>query len=117
MLSGKLHLAPLNPNIERALDVGTGTGIWAIDFADEFPQTVVLGTDLSPIQPALVPPNCRFEVDDCTDEWVYPENYFDYIHIRVMFGCVEDWEALYKKAYRYVFLLSLNEMVVWGGAD
>ena len=106
MQDGKLHLAPLSKNIERVLDVGTGTGIWAIDFADEFPNTTVLGTDLSPIQPALVPPNCRFEVDDCTDEWVYPENYFDYVHIRTLFGCIEDWDSQYAKAYKYAIPLS-----------
>lgn len=33
------------------LDLGTGTGIWAIDFADEYPSANVIGTDLSPIQP------------------------------------------------------------------
>lgn len=36
------------------LDIGTGTGIWAIDFADEHPETTVIGTDLSPIQPDSV---------------------------------------------------------------
>lgn len=29
------------------------------DFADEFPETEVIGTDISPIQPDLVPPNLR----------------------------------------------------------
>lgn len=32
------------------IDIGTGTGIWAIDFADEHPESEVIGTDLSPIQ-------------------------------------------------------------------
>jgi ubiquinone/menaquinone biosynthesis C-methylase UbiE len=31
-LSGKLHLAPIGPTPENVLDVGTGTGIWAIEF-------------------------------------------------------------------------------------
>lgn len=46
------------------LDLGTGTGIWAIDVADEFPNTEVVANDLSPIQPPNVPVNVRFEVDD-----------------------------------------------------
>nr|POE47310.1 secondary metabolism regulator laea [Quercus suber] len=47
-----LHFAPLiNP--KHAIDVGTGTGIWAIDFADEYPECHVVGIDLSPGQPTL----------------------------------------------------------------
>jgi methylase of polypeptide subunit release factors len=34
LLEGKLHLAPVDPNAQRVLDLGTGTGIWAIDFAE-----------------------------------------------------------------------------------
>jgi ubiquinone/menaquinone biosynthesis C-methylase UbiE len=34
LLEGKLHLAPVYPNAQRVLDLGTGTGIWAIDFAE-----------------------------------------------------------------------------------
>lgn len=56
MLDNKLGLAPPNdPNskAKRVLDVGTGTGIWAIDYADEHPEAKVVGVDLSPIQPDL----------------------------------------------------------------
>lgn len=34
ILDGELHLAPIGPNPECILDVGTGTGIWAIDMAE-----------------------------------------------------------------------------------
>ena len=33
LLGGKLYTAPLD-NPQMVLDVGTGTGIWAIDFAE-----------------------------------------------------------------------------------
>ncbi|EEU38760.1 uncharacterized protein NECHADRAFT_95105 [Fusarium vanettenii 77-13-4] len=56
-IGDKLHLAPLKKDIENAVDIGTGTGIWAIDFADEHPGCKVIGTDISPIQPGWVPPN------------------------------------------------------------
>lgn len=92
-----LCLAPVvRPN--RVLDIGTGTGIWAIDFANEHPESDVLGTDLSPIQPEYVPPNCRFEVDDAEDDWVYSEK-FDFIHSRYMSGSISDFPAMFAKCY------------------
>ena len=41
MLDGKLHLAPIKPDLQYALDVGTGTGIWAIDFGSFFSLTTI----------------------------------------------------------------------------
>ncbi|KAG5754838.1 hypothetical protein H9Q70_002549 [Fusarium xylarioides] len=84
---------------EKVLDIGCGTGIWAIEFADEHPSADVLGVDLSPIQPNFVPPNCRFEVDDITNEWTYPDDTFDFIHARSMIGCLPDWTDFYRKAF------------------
>lgn len=52
-LDGKLHLCPLE-NPKEVLDIGTGTGIWCIDMADEYPECEVLGIDLSPVQPSWV---------------------------------------------------------------
>lgn len=83
------------------LDVGTGTGIWAIDVADQYPSATVVGTDLSPIQPEWVPPNCSFEIDDVTLEWTFPHNHFDFIHIRELFGCVPDWDFFFQQAYNH----------------
>jgi ubiquinone/menaquinone biosynthesis C-methylase UbiE len=34
LLGGKLHKAPISSNPQRVLDIGTGTGIWAMDFAE-----------------------------------------------------------------------------------
>jgi 2-polyprenyl-3-methyl-5-hydroxy-6-metoxy-1,4-benzoquinol methylase len=45
LLDGRLHLAPIK-NPHRILDVGTGTGIWAIDMADKYSQAEVIGNDL-----------------------------------------------------------------------
>lgn len=46
-LDGKLHLAPLSADLHNVLDIGTGTGIWAIDFAKLHPKTKVIGSDAS----------------------------------------------------------------------
>ncbi|KAH6987130.1 S-adenosyl-L-methionine-dependent methyltransferase [Ilyonectria destructans] len=101
LFGGKLHKAPLNKdNIHKAVDIGTGTGIWAMDFADEYPNAKVVGTDISPIQPSWVPANLEFQIDDCTQEWTFEEESLNYVHIRFLVGSVVDWPALFKQAYR-----------------
>jgi len=90
----------LKDDIQTVLDVGTGSGIWAMDFADLFPSASVIGTDISPIQPTWVPPNLKFEMEDATQDWTFAENHFDYIHMRYLFGAIADWNALLKQAYR-----------------
>jgi len=99
LLDGKLFLAPIGPAPQKVLDVGTGTGIWAMDFADAFPSAEVIGTDISDMMPSYVPPNCRFELDDAELEWTYKPDSFDFIHMRYLMGAIGDWPRLYKQAY------------------
>ncbi|KAE8418606.1 S-adenosyl-L-methionine-dependent methyltransferase [Aspergillus pseudocaelatus] len=96
VLKGELHAAPIK-NPARVLDIGTGTGIWAIDFADEHPESEVIGNDLSPIQPSWIPPNLRFEVDDFEAPWSYSQP-FDYIHGRELEGFIRDHNRLFEQA-------------------
>lgn len=70
------------------------------EFADRYPNTEVIGTDLSPCQPQWVPPNLRFEIDDATQPWTWKEDYFSFIHIRYLFGAIKDWNSLFSEAYR-----------------
>ncbi|EXA36829.1 hypothetical protein FOVG_12710 [Fusarium oxysporum f. sp. pisi HDV247] len=117
VLNGKLYEAPIGKNPQNVLDVGCGTGIWAIDMADLHPSAEVIGVDLSPIQPNFIPPNCRFEVDDINKEWTFAENKFDFIHIRYMTGTVPDWTELLKKAQRHLKPGGWIEHVeLWGDA-
>lgn len=66
LFGDKLFLAPIGEKIEpkHILDIATGTGDWAIQVGDMFPNAEVVGTDLSPIQPEDVPPNVTFYVED-----------------------------------------------------
>lgn len=102
LFDGRLFLAPIGDNVQKAIDIGTGTGIWAIDFADQFPSAEIIGTDLSPTQPSFVPPNLRFELDDAQLDWTFNSNTFDYVHIRGLFGGVSDWPKLYNDAMRTI---------------
>jgi SAM-dependent methyltransferase len=99
-----LYLAPLDTlegGLHHVLDIATGTGIWAIEFAQQFPAAVVKGTDLSPIQPDYVPPNCHFEVDDAEDAWSFSHK-FDYIHGRLLVTCFESHLTVFKSAFEFL---------------
>ncbi|KAL0473967.1 S-adenosyl-L-methionine-dependent methyltransferase [Neurospora intermedia] len=101
MLGGKLHQAPLvESNLRNVVDIGTGSGIWAIDFADKYNNCNVIGTDISPVQPSWVPPNLQFEINDATKEWAFRENHFDFIHMQFLNGAFGDLTQIYKEAYR-----------------
>lgn len=97
MAGGDLFRAPIDPRSARILDLGTGTGIWAIEMADDYPDAIVKGTDLSPIQPGWVPPNCHFEVDDFESDWEFAHK-FDFIHARELSGSVRDFPALIRRS-------------------
>ena len=84
---GAPHMAPL-VQPQEILDLGTGSGVWVIDMADQYPSAVVIGTDLSPIQPTWVPPNVRFEIDDFEEEWTFGRDRFDFVHARLLIGSV-----------------------------
>ncbi|KAI5796126.1 S-adenosyl-L-methionine-dependent methyltransferase [Pyronema domesticum] len=89
----RLHECPLHQP-HQILDIDTGTGIWAIEMADQYPMAEIIGTHLSPIQPEWVPANCRFEVDDAMSEWTFKDDFFDFIHGRNIGSGVSNWDHL-----------------------
>ncbi|RMJ15482.1 hypothetical protein CDV36_004866 [Fusarium kuroshium] len=95
----KLHHAPIKKDIEASTSIRNVTDLLS-DFADEFSVTEVIGTDLSPIQPSWVPPNLKFEIEDCTQPWTFRPNTFDYIHMRYLVGSIKDWNSLFEQAFR-----------------
>jgi SAM-dependent methyltransferase len=87
--------------VKEALDIGCGTGAWAIEFADHHPNTNILGIDLSPIQPSTVPINCTFEIDDATKDWNFIKK-FDFIHTRAITMGIGNWDRLVEQAYNFL---------------
>ncbi|RSL70007.1 hypothetical protein CEP54_002064 [Fusarium duplospermum] len=83
-----LGLAPPNKaksDVKRVLDLGTGTGIWAMDFGDEH-------------QRLIVPPNVEFFIDNIDEEWNHSAP-FDYIHSRIRTSSIGNWPDYLKKIY------------------
>ncbi|KAL2213557.1 S-adenosyl-L-methionine-dependent methyltransferase [Sarocladium strictum] len=127
-IGGKLHLAPLGDKLKKVVDIGTGPGLWAIDFADEHPEAFVIGTDISPIQPGWIPPNLD-QMEDCTTEWTFEPGTLDFVHMRYLTGSIVDWNQLFVEAFRscrsggYVesfeaspYMISDDETVLEGSA-
>lgn len=86
------------------------------DSADAFPESEVIGVDLSPTQSSLytskvqspvsshtnpysVPVNCSFEIDDLEKEWTWSKP-FDFVFSRVMAGSFQDYQAYINKAFK-----------------
>ena len=102
MVIGDKHfLAPIGPTPQRILDLGTGTGIWALDVADMYPSAQVIGVDIAPIQPKWIASNCQFEIDDVEETWTYKHNSFDFIHFRDPLYVVRNWPRLMEQCYTH----------------
>ncbi|KAB8301015.1 hypothetical protein EYC80_002938 [Monilinia laxa] len=98
-LDDKIYLAPIKPDeIKHILDIGTGNGKWAADFAAEYPNTEVIGTDLSLPERQSVPENCKFVIADAEEPWDFPHK-FDFVHLRDLMMCFSDQKEVFKSAF------------------
>lgn len=69
--------------------------------AEQHPESFVVGTDLSQIQPTGIP-NCEFWVENSeTQDWIFPYT-LDYIHLRAMMTCFNDFQAVMHKSYDHM---------------
>ncbi|KAG0363379.1 S-adenosyl-L-methionine-dependent methyltransferase [Gamsiella multidivaricata] len=69
----------------KILDVATGTGVWALEMAHEFPNADVYGVDISAIFPTEIKPkNCHFQLCNILEGLPFPDNHFDFIYQRLL---------------------------------
>lgn len=101
LFDDKLTTVPLD-NPSRIIDIGTGTGEWAIDMGERYPNADVIGTDISAIQSTAVPPNVFFEIDNAENEWPRTPDSFDLIHMRNMRGSFKDWNFIYRQSWKHL---------------
>ncbi|KAF8866307.1 S-adenosyl-L-methionine-dependent methyltransferase [Acephala macrosclerotiorum] len=111
--SNRLYLSPIpKEKLLNVMDFGTGTGIWAIDFAIEHPGANVLGVDSEPFRLNHTRENLYFQtfVFDPERAWK-PDCKYDLIHNRVMFGSLEEAPAFIQQAFECLATGGYLEMV------
>ena len=62
--------------------MGTGSGKWVIEVAEQYPSARVLGMDLSPAQPKQIPLNADFIVGDLTHNLEFDSGSTDLVNSR-----------------------------------
>ncbi|KAH7121873.1 S-adenosyl-L-methionine-dependent methyltransferase [Dactylonectria estremocensis] len=102
LMNDELHLAPMPEFPQKILDLGTGSGIWAMDIADQHPSASVIGVDKIAVQPNMIPNNLTFELDDIEDDWLWGESSFDFIHGRELIMAIQDWPRLIRQAHEHL---------------
>ncbi|KAK1755746.1 S-adenosyl-L-methionine-dependent methyltransferase [Echria macrotheca] len=86
MFENRLIFPPI-PRPRRILDCGSGSGAWAAEVAEQYPECEVIGIDVFPFNMSEdMPPNFDFQVDDLNSPSTFPSNYFDLVHSRMMAG-------------------------------
>lgn len=66
------------------VDVGTGSGLWAIEVAEQYQNARVVGTDITPIQPSTeIPTNCEFRLESVLDGLKFRDGSVDLLHSRL----------------------------------
>ncbi|KAJ6577638.1 S-adenosyl-L-methionine-dependent methyltransferase [Mycena capillaripes] len=100
---GKLSLAPIDATDippRKILDLGCGSGAWAIQAAIEFPAAEVLAIDISPLPNRNIPANMSFKLQDLSKELDIEKHTFDIVHAR--FVMIPDGESAVKRAAELV---------------
>ncbi len=85
---GSHYVAPVR-SPRHILDVGTGTGIWARTMCAIFPKAQVIGLDIADSEKAPTKPeNYTFQHGDILKGLPFPDNYFDFVHQRMLVGAI-----------------------------
>ncbi|KAJ7153582.1 S-adenosyl-L-methionine-dependent methyltransferase [Mycena crocata] len=66
----------------KILEIGSGSGAWAIQAAKQFPDADVLAVDMSPLPARPLPSNVTFQKLNILEPFPFAPGSFDIVHIR-----------------------------------
>ncbi|GAB5594005.1 hypothetical protein Unana1_08905 [Umbelopsis nana] len=97
-LGGKLSVTEI-PKEGLIVDLAAGSGIWAVEVAQERPEATVVGIDLTHVS-APAPTNCSFKIGDLREKLEFDNNSVDFVHSRALVLASLNWPDYLKEVYR-----------------
>ncbi|KAJ7439783.1 S-adenosyl-L-methionine-dependent methyltransferase [Mycena latifolia] len=94
------HIAKERPG--KIIDLGCGSGAWAIQAAVKFPDAEVLAVDISPLPDRTLPSNVVFARGDVTKELNFDPETFDIVHCRFVVAHIQNARDAIERAARLV---------------
>jgi SAM-dependent methyltransferase len=119
---GRNYLAPV-VQPQSILDVGCGTGRWALELAREFRAAAVIGLDLLPPPPygpyglyGDAPENCFFRYGNVLEALPFPDATFEFVHQRCFADAIPHaaWPHVAQELVRITQPGGLIELVEFG---
>ncbi|EXJ54243.1 hypothetical protein A1O7_09580 [Cladophialophora yegresii CBS 114405] len=98
VLRWQLFRCPASMAGANVLDMGTGTGQWALNVGRTDPSCRVTGVDIAPVEAGSNRANVKFEVQDLESGWPRRRPY-SFIFGRQLGGSIVDWPRLIRQCY------------------
>ncbi|TFK38915.1 S-adenosyl-L-methionine-dependent methyltransferase [Crucibulum laeve] len=98
--NGKLSFAPIeDTQPRRILELGCGSGAWAIDAASNFSKAEVIAVDINPIPPRPLPKNLTFMKLNLLKPLPFKKCSFDIIHARMVMMHLPQVEEVLQRVF------------------
>lgn len=100
---GHLSLAPLESlKPTNILELGSGSGAWAIQAARQFPDALITAVDIAPMPERDVPSNIHFRKMDITKRLPFNSEGYDVVHARFVMMHLHGGEEILKRVVHLV---------------